>query len=79
MNLDGSIKMVEQRRQNTKSIYWGETSFEAYIRGKQHLKALQKPKSHQENAFVRHRETGTLAEPNKFFNPSFVSSLTRVK
>ena len=56
VSLDGSIKMVEQRKQNTKSIYWGETSFGAYIRGKQHLKALQKPKSHQENAFVRHRE-----------------------
>ena len=62
---DGSINMVEQRKSETKSIYWGETSFGAYVRGKQHLKALEKPKSHQENAFVRHREDFHVGEENE--------------
>ena len=53
---DGNLKPVEERNPGTKSIYWGETSYGAYIRGKQHIAALEKPKSHQENAFVRHRE-----------------------
>ena len=53
---DGSIQMVEQRWQNTKSIYWGESSFGACIRGK--------PKYHQENAFVCHKEDFHLGEEN---------------
>ena len=39
-----------------KSIYWGESSYGAFVRGKQHLQALERPKKHQDNAFVRHRE-----------------------
>ena len=41
---------------HTKSKYFGESHFGGYTRGQQHLAALQKPKKHQENAFVRHRE-----------------------
>ena len=44
------------RKAGVKNIYWGESSFGAYVRGKQHLKALERPQKHQENAFVRHRE-----------------------
>ena len=64
VDADGNVQVLEQRRQKVKSIYWGESSFGAYIRGKQHLKALEKPKSHQENAFVRHREDFHLGEEN---------------
>ena len=39
-----------------KFIYWGESAFNGYTRGPQHLEAIKKPKKHQENAFVRHRE-----------------------
>lgn len=38
------------------SKYFGESQFGGYTRGQQHLGALEKPKKHQENAFVRHRE-----------------------
>ena len=38
---DGSIIMVEQRKLETKSIYWGETSFGTYNRGKRHLNLLK--------------------------------------
>ena len=41
---------------HTKSKYFGESHFGGYTRGQQHLGALEKPKKHQENAFVRHRE-----------------------
>ena len=53
---DGRVRMLGGERVSLKSIYWGESSFNGYIRGKQHLEALRKPNQHQENAFVRHRE-----------------------
>ena len=39
-----------------KSMYWGESAFNGYTRGSQHLEALKKPSKHKENAFVRHKE-----------------------
>ena len=54
---EGKVRMVVgERKDKVKSIYWGESGFGAYVRGRQHLEALNKPKSHQDNAFVRHRE-----------------------
>ena len=47
---------------HTKSKYFGESQFGGYTRGQQHLGALEKPKKHQENAFVRHREDYHLGE-----------------
>ena len=50
---DGIVKMSEsERKGGVKSIYWGESSSGAYVRGKQHLKALEIPRKHQDNAFV---------------------------
>ena len=43
-------------RGRVKSIYWGESAGNGYTRGGQHSEAIAKPKQHQENAFVRHRE-----------------------
>ena len=54
--------MGGERRGNIKSAYWGESSYGAYVRGLQHLKALDKPMSHQENGVVRHREVFHLGE-----------------
>ena len=56
---DGSINLMEQRQPQ---ICWGETIYGACPRGKQHLKALAKPKSHQENVFVCHKEDFHLRE-----------------
>ena len=56
------VRMVEVRRPGTQSIYWGETSFNAYIRGQQHLRALQYPVRNQNNVFVCHREDFHRAE-----------------
>ena len=54
---DGKVKLLEgDRKGGVKSMYWGESSFGAFIRGRQHLKALEKPKKHQDNAFVWHPE-----------------------
>ena len=54
---DGRVKLLEgERKSGVKSIYWGESSYGAFVRGKQHLQALERPKKHQDNAFVRHRE-----------------------
>ena len=39
---------------NTKSIYIGETSRSAYVRGLQHRRAIYEPTKHQHNAFARH-------------------------
>ena len=39
-----------------KSIYWGESAFNGYTRGRQHLEAIKKPKKRKEKAFVRHTE-----------------------
>ena len=35
---------------------WGESAGNGYTRGGQHSEAIAKPKQHQENAFVRHKE-----------------------
>ena len=60
---EGKVRRLEgERRGNVKSLYWGESSFGAYVRGLQHMKALEKPRSHQENAFFRHREDFHLGE-----------------
>ena len=48
--------MEGDRKGGVKSIYRGKSSFGAFIRGRQHLKALENPKKHQYNAFVQHRE-----------------------
>ena len=59
----GKVRMlVGERKDKVKSIYWGESSFGAYVRGRQHLEALKKPKQHQDNAFVRHREDSHRGE-----------------
>ena len=59
---NGQIKILTGARESTKSIYWGESSFNGYTRGRQHLEALKKPKKHQENAFVRHTEDCHMGE-----------------
>ena len=59
---DGKVRQVKERKPHVKSLYWGESSFGAYTRGKQHLAALSKPSKNQENAFVRHREDFHLGE-----------------
>ena len=48
--------MLRGVRKALKSIYWGESAFNGYTRGRQHLEAIKKPKKHKENAFVRHTE-----------------------
>ena len=59
---NGKVKLLTGARGGLKSIYWGESGFNGYTRGRQHLEAIQKPKKHQENAFVRHTEDCHLGE-----------------
>ena len=53
---NGEVKMLTVVRKSMKSMYWGESAFNGYTRGSQHLEALKKPSKHKENAFVRHKE-----------------------
>ena len=53
---NGEVKMLTGVRKSMKSMYWGESAFNGYTRGSQHLEALKKPSKHKENAFVRHKE-----------------------
>ena len=70
MNREGEVVMLSAPpvappplgKAHTKSKYFGESQFGGYTRGQQHLGALEKPKKHQENAFVRHREDYHLGE-----------------
>ena len=49
-----------ERRGYIRRVYWGESIYGAYVSGLQHVKALNR--SHQESAFVRHREGFHLGE-----------------
>ena len=62
---NGKVKLLSGARGGLKSIYWGESGFNGYTRGRQHLEAMQKPKKHQENAFVRHIEDCHLGEESE--------------
>ena len=53
---DGKVRMFTGVRKGLKAVYWGESGFNGHTRGRQYMEALRKPKKHQENAFVRHRE-----------------------
>ena len=59
------VEMEASKKIRNQKYILGETSFGAYVRGQQHLKALEKAKSHQENAFVRHREDFHVGEVNE--------------
>ena len=56
VDMEGRVRMLRGVRKPMKSIYWGESAFNGYTRGRQHLEAIKKPKKHKENAFVRHTE-----------------------
>ena len=62
---DGKVRLLTGVRRGLKSIYWGESGFNGYTRGRQHLEALKKPKKHTENAFVKHREDFHKGEEEK--------------
>ena len=40
---NGKVKLLNGARGGLKSIYWGESGFNGYTRGRQHLEAIQKP------------------------------------
>ena len=48
--------MLRGLRKAIPSIYWGESAFNGYARGRQHLQGIKKPKKRKENTFVRHTE-----------------------
>jgi hypothetical protein len=51
---DGRISTISVRKPKTKSKYVGETSRSNLVKGGHHLKAIECPQLHQENAFARH-------------------------
>ena len=58
-NIEGivyQIQCLKCKEQNINSLYIGESSRSAYVRGKQHLEAAKKPniKGHESNALAKH-------------------------
>ena len=75
---DGTIVMRTERIVGTKAQYYGETSRSIYVRGKQHLSALEKADQHKDNAFVNHRNNFHKGEEQEVrFKLSLVKKFKR--
>ena len=48
------IEEIEERAGGVTAYYTGETAFSLSVRGGEHLKALENPHSHKDNAFIKH-------------------------
>ena len=70
--------MRTDRIVGTKARYYGETSRSIYVRGKQHLSALEKADQHKDNAFVNHRNNFHKGEEQEVrFKLSLVKKFKR--
>ena len=47
VDMEGRLRMLRGVGKATKSIYWGESAFNGYTRGRQHLETIKKPKKHK--------------------------------
>ena len=75
---DGTIVMRTDRIVGTKAGYYGETYRSIYVRGKQHLSALEKADQHKDNAFVNHRNNFHKGEEQEVrFKRSLVKKFKR--
>ena len=48
------VEEVQDRRPGMTASYNGESGFSFGVRGSQHIKALEKPDTNKDNAFVKH-------------------------
>ena len=63
----GQCMSCQQKDPSIESVYYGESSRSAYVRGKQHLAAIKDPKKHPNNAFAKHiREYHPMERDVKF-------------
>ena len=56
VNREGEVTIVEveERAGGVTAAYTGESGFSVAVRGAQHLKAMENPQSHGDNAFAKH-------------------------
>ena len=62
---------VSERKPGTVAVYTGESCRSVFVRGKQHLSAIENPENHPDNAFVKHSTQYHAGE-----EPSFKLSVT---
>ena len=69
-SIDGEIEEVRERKPGTKSVYVGESGRSMYVRGKEHLSAIESsqraPKPENTNAFARHAHEYHAGETPQF-------------
>ena len=70
------VVLVEDRKLGTKAVYTGESSRSVYVRGKQHLSAIEDPQSHPESAFAKHA-TQYHADEEPKYQPSVLGSFPK--